>query len=533
MAATIRLATERDADQWLELVKAGLGEDYPAKEIYDPAWIASQLVVPSGHETWIAELNGRVMGSACFLKTENPNPIANIGRNLFRSSSFMDGSAEELLEKIVHLSAERGQMTVVRVLAEDNAQQTLLERLDFICVGFQPFKHMLRTRQGVLFYVKPAKPVMVTRLPLSESLPHISELASLVLGQLKLSYPTSVRDGVTGYPLQSDLKIHDATIDDFELWRVQCQSANPQPEISGGFHTGPGFLRLNPTHIPRAILGQRENNIVAGLAYYFDDHDRFVRIVDAFSADDISLGALMQQAVKIAQEQFSSVYVEVDVLMTAPRLLKTAEQLGFVPISYFPAFYARNGNHADVTKMVKLNMAYASEGGAFTGQARAMREIIDHNFQDQKVGVAVINLLRGLPIFQGLGDGELRKIARLFVQKLYRPGEQIFKKGDSGEEAYIVMRGQVDICLDDQLKPIASIGPGKIFGELAFLDGSPRNAYVLANQASILLVMQRAAFNEVVQREPHLGMIVMRNVAVDLSNKLRQANTVISPTRRS
>src|SRR5687767_13238826 len=105
MAATIRLATERDADQWAELVKLSLGEDYPAKEVYDPAWIATELSPSNGHETWIAELNGHVMASACFLKTDNPNPIANIARNLFRPSSFMDGSAEELLEKITHVAA--------------------------------------------------------------------------------------------------------------------------------------------------------------------------------------------------------------------------------------------------------------------------------------------------------------------------------------------------------------------------------------------------------------------------------------------
>jgi hypothetical protein len=32
----------------------------------------------------------------------------------------------------------------------------------------------------------------------------------------------------------------------------------------------------------------------------------------------------------------------------------------------------------------------------------------------------------------------------------------------------------------------------------------------------------------VVQREPHLGMVVMRNIAIDLSNKLRKANAAIS-----
>jgi hypothetical protein len=250
--------------------------------------------------------------------------------------------------------------------------------------------------------------------------------------------------------------------------------------------------------------------------------------MDCFATDDLSTGALFHHLVRISQEQLSAAYLEVDVLASAPRLLKSAEQLGFVPIAYFPGFFSCNGRPSDVVKLVKLNMMYAAEMGSLTSNAARVAKVVDLNFQDQKIGVAIINLLRTLPIFGGLGDGELRKVARLFTQKLYRPGERIFNRGDAGSEAYIVMRGQVDICLNEEAKPIATVTSGQILGELAFLDGSPRTAMAVAGQASILLVVQRSAFGEVVQREPHLGMVVMRNIAIDLSNKLRKANAAIS-----
>ena len=282
----------------------------------------------------------------------------------------------------------------------------------------------------------------------------------------------------------------------------------------------------------RAMLGQRDDKFVTGTAYYFDEFDRCIRFIDGFSTDDLSMGTLLQAAMKNVQQQFSPVYIEVDILATAPRLIKCAEQLGFVPVAYLPAFYCRNGSYSDVVKLIKLNTAYALDATDLTAHSRTVAEIVDRNFQDQKIGIAIINLLRGLPIFEGLGDGELRKIARLFTQKLYRPGEPIFKKGDSGDEAFIVMRGQVDIKLDENGNPIASIPSGKVFGELAFLDGAPRNAFAVANQASILLVVHRSALNDLIQREPHLGMVVMRNMAMDLSNKLRAANTALAAARK-
>jgi CRP-like cAMP-binding protein len=270
------------------------------------------------------------------------------------------------------------------------------------------------------------------------------------------------------------------------------------------------------------MLGQRDSEIVSGLVYFHDEQDQCVRIFDAFASDYLSVGPLLARAVKIAQEQLGTSYVEIDILMHARRLLKSAEQLGFVPVAYLPAFSSCQGNLADVVKMVKLDVAYVPEEIALTPQATAVVKLIDSSFRDLKAGTAIINLLRSLPIFTGLGDGELRKFARLFHQKLYRENEPIFKKGDASNEAYIVLRGQVDILLDENSTPIASLQSGQIFGELAFLDGASRGAAAVAAQASILLVVQRNAFHELVQTEPHLGMMVLHNIAVDLSNKLRR-----------
>jgi len=141
-------------------------------------------------------------------------------------------------------------------------------------------------------------------------------------------------------------------------------------------------------------------------------------------------------------------------------------------------------------------------------------------------------LLRPLSMFAGLGDGELRKIARLFVQKLFRPADQVFARGESGNEAYVVLRGKISIQLEQHAPPIAQLGDGKIFGELAFLDGAPRAAFAVASQPSILLVVKRDSFADLCRREPTLGMIVMRNLAQDLAIKLRGVNDTLSGGRK-
>lgn len=528
----VRKASLQDASAFLDLLRSVIGEDYPDRQVYEPAWAAEQLQ-ESEAETWIVEEAGKIHASLAFLfaPAENQNPVANIGRHLNRPESYDNGAATALMQQAVACANERKQLLISRIFASDQQQQLLYEGAGFSCIGFQPFKHTHRVRESALFYYRVAGHEIGNRLPISESLPQVAELASLVLARFHLALPAQVRDGVTGYPLQSEIEFSDGTRDDFELWKLQARSTNPQVEVSGAFNQGLGFLRTGNPEQPKALFGMRNGGMTAGILYSHDNVDRCLRLLDSFTHDDLSLGPVLNQLVKHAQQELSAIYIEMDVLATAPRLLKSAEQIGFVPVSYLPAVYWKDGSYADVIKMVKLNLVYSLENVSLTPQAKQVVDVIDQNFQDQKMGVAIINLLRGLPFFEGLGDGELRKIARLFTQKLFRAGEKIFDRGDSGNEAYVVMRGQIDIQLDQNSKPIAQFGNGQIFGELAFLDGTARAAMAIASQPSILLVIQRSAFNALVQREPHLGMVVMRNIALELSNRLRKANQAIAQSK--
>lgn len=529
MSLTIRKATPADTQNWLQLLKEVLGSDPAAAQVYDLNRVGGQLTGPGVEETWLAEVDGRLNASVSFLQPDSPtaNPVANLGRYVALPESYANGSAEALMAGVNEICAQRKHMAVTRVPGSDTAQQRLLEKLGYGCVGFQPLKHLCAARENVLLYVRRSSSDGVARYSLSQSLPEIAELSAVALGNLGLGGPERARDGLTGYPLHVELDIRESGVAEFERARLDAQGSNPPLEIFGQFNLGWGLLRVAVDTPRKALLGRREGRVTAGLTYYLDELDKCVRWVDAFATDDLSMGAVMRRAVELAQGSFGAVYVEADLLATAPRALKTAEQLGFMPVAYLPGFYNWDGCGIDVVKMVKLNAGYTVEHSTLTPQARTVVDVVHRNFQDQKSGAAIITLLRTLPVFGGLGDGELGKIARLFSQKLYRPGETVFSKGELSHEACVVMRGQVDIYLEANGKPIASVGNGAIVGEQAFLDGAARNAFAIAAQPSILLIIQRPAFQRLIQSEPHLGMAIMRNIAIDVSNKLRQADAMM------
>jgi hypothetical protein len=253
-----------------------------------------------------------------------------------------------------------------------------------------------------------------------------------------------------------------------------------------------------------------------------------LRLVDCFAIDDLSTGAMLQQAVRLAQSRFRASYLEADFLITAPRVLKSAEQLGFVPVAYLPGMYKRGGCCIDLVKMVKLETDYALDKAQLTPHAGQIATIVDRVFQNQKVGFSTITLLRCLGAFNGLGDGELGKLASLFARKLFRASETVFQQGDAGDEVFVVIRGKIEIFLPRKAAPVSIVGNGQLFGEQAFLDGAPRAATAIAAEPTILLVIQRTAFGELIQTEPHLGVIVMRNIAQELSQRLRHADVALS-----
>jgi RimJ/RimL family protein N-acetyltransferase len=526
MAFAIRQASPADAQQWLGLLAATIGNDYPSREVFDLAWIEAELAPTSDHETWVVAENDRLLASISFLRPDSltDNPVANLGRGLHLPESFTSGASAALLAHVTALADERGQMAIARVPAASAEQQQLYGGLGYACVGFQPLKHVLQARQGILFYVHAAERALLRRVPVVKVVPGLDGLARLALANLCLSTEFFPCDGMVAYPPACEFEVFEATHADFEMWHQQAGSACCPPAVSTGFNRGCGLLRTRTEALPHALLARRDSVIVAGLAYIHDEVDCCIRVLGAFATEELAYGSLLDRLVHGTQEQVGAAYVEMDLLPESPRMVRTAERFGFEPVAYLPGFFRMGNRCLDVVKMVKLNILYDPEYTPLTDPAAAVVRVVDGHFESIRHGTAIVGLLRTLPLFQGLGDGELGRIVQLFIQRLYRPGEVIFRKGEEGTYACVIMRGQIGIYLESPNRPVAMVQAGEIIGELAFLDSAPRAATAVAASSSVVLVLERSAFEELLREEPFLGQVVMRNIALDLSRKLRRTN---------
>lgn len=88
---------------------------------------------------------------------------------------------------------------------------------------------------------------------------------------------------------------------------------------------------------------------------------------------------------------------------------------------------------------------------------------------------------------------------KILNRKVCKPGSVIFRKGDQGRDAYVVLRGQVDILgknADGKLVTLATMGEGELFGEMALLNNAIRTANAVTKDGCELLVISEKTIRE-------------------------------------
>jgi SulP family sulfate permease len=107
-------------------------------------------------------------------------------------------------------------------------------------------------------------------------------------------------------------------------------------------------------------------------------------------------------------------------------------------------------------------------------------------------------------------------------------GGSVFRKGDTGDEIYLIRRGEVRILLPlvgEQKHHVATFHRGDFFGEMAFLDYETRSADAEAKTDCRLYWLSRKEFDQHAASDPLLGMQTFTRLARAVSLRLRQTNS--------
>ena len=522
MSVSLRNFEEGDFEAVHGLVTAQVGSPLDSNELLQAEPLKALMLMENVFGL-VAVDDSNVSGAASVvMEQETAQTVVGLLSRFCVADSAERGSIASNLVTTAMQSLEANlQLCFAEIPSAELWAQAACEEAGFKVCGFLPHKFQKEERCGAVVYVRLSEAARNLRRPHPAVIPSAHDLASEALKSFGILEDVEVREDVAAFPTECDYQT--APIDLEVVLTMKEGRAQQENAIFPSLQGYQTQLHL-PAAQPSYLAAKDGNRVIGAMSYVVDSIDKRVQFTDVIALEGEPQGFLAAQIFETLGEQVSPDYWEVLVSAHAPRMQKTFDQLGFAPCAYIPAFGVEHGMRSDAIKMVKLNAGYKSETVELTSAGKQAFTLIDAIFREYSVGMAVIKLLRDLRIFQGMGEGELRRVARLFVQKLVRPGEALFEEGSTGKELYVVERGEIEIRTKKDDKVLGTIRNGAVLGEIAFLNGEARTASAISKSASIVRVINRADFDRLIQRELHLGRVFFLNVAMDLAEKLKQSN---------
>src|SRR6185369_10640814 len=119
------------------------------------------------------------------------------------------------------------------------------------------------------------------------------------------------------------------------------------------------------------------------------------------------------------------------------------------------------------------------------------------------------DVLKHVPLFGLLDDDELSVLAGQVELVQFDPRERIYKIGDEGVRAYVIVSGSVEVVTvdeDGQEVVVDQPAPGQFFGFASMIDGTPHQTSAVALEATECIEVDRNDISILLQRKPMAGM---------------------------
>ena len=125
-------------------------------------------------------------------------------------------------------------------------------------------------------------------------------------------------------------------------------------------------------------------------------------------------------------------------------------------------------------------------------------------------------LFEAIPIFSLLDAEERAVLAQHVEFRRFAARQRIYRVGDPGGRAYLVISGRVHVIVvdaDHQEVVIDSPGAGEMFGLASMLSDSPHETSAIAQEETTAIEVDRTDLGELVQRKPMAGLDLLTMLA--------------------
>ena len=137
--------------------------------------------------------------------------------------------------------------------------------------------------------------------------------------------------------------------------------------------------------------------------------------------------------------------------------------------------------------------------------------------------------LKKVPLFSGLSQRQLKRLARSFKAREFKTGTEVVRQSQmSGVGFFVITEGQASVSVDGT--EIARLGPGDHFGELALISERVRSATVIADGPLRCLVMAFWDFRQIAKENPDITWKLLQYLVELLTEERSRRAQAALPT---
>jgi len=124
---------------------------------------------------------------------------------------------------------------------------------------------------------------------------------------------------------------------------------------------------------------------------------------------------------------------------------------------------------------------------------------------------APIELIKSVPLFQGLDERQLQMLASTFSERRFSTGDELMTEGRTGAGFFVIDSGEVTISIEGE--DLRTLGPRDYYGEIALIDGGVRTATITAASDGVSYGLTSWQFRPLVEENASIAWPLLEAMA--------------------
>ena len=470
---------------------------------------------------------GRVLGTASIILDIGAfgDLIGEFGRLAVRPDARRRGIGTQLMLGRLERIQERLHLAVVENRAVHPFSQKISAAHGFVPVGFLPSKLKFADREHVALYARPFGACLKLRKNHPRIVPEAYPLADRVLRDFGICDDVIVDEKTPPYPKSEPFDLESLSSEGYASLLHLERGRVTNREILGPVKLHAGVFQLRVSHY-QYLLARRDGRLVGGVGFHVDPREKSGRLLELVAADDEPVRGLLEAAVASCLGDGGAQYIEVDVNAHATAMQRTLLELGFLPAAYIPAMSFHRVERLDVIRMVRVVAPLELDAIELHEGMRPVAELVRKAFGQREIAPRIAAAVPRCALFDGLSEEQANRLASICQWERFGAGEVLAEQGRDDGRAFLLLSGTAEVRIGDRSNPVATVGSGETVGELSLLGAGHAHAATIAAGESgevEAAVLDRDALGALVRQRPDIGVVIYRNLAGQLGEKLLRA----------